>query len=77
MSTLPVHTPGHRGRTLILCFGLFSFGITYPKLDYTIKARLSRLTLLVAVKSRVGYHRATYALSHMWQKSDKQVCVFV
>lgn len=36
-STLPVHTPGHRGRTLILCFGLFSFGIAYPKLDYTIK----------------------------------------
>lgn len=36
-----MHTPGHRGRTLILCFGLFSFGITYLKLDYIIKGLVS------------------------------------
>lgn len=36
-----MHTPGHRGITLILCFGPFSFGIAYPRLDYIIKELVS------------------------------------
>lgn len=31
------HPAGHHGVAFSLCLGLFSFAVTYPKLDYIIK----------------------------------------